>query len=98
MPEPIKSESTKAKRAEDPRVAAARQRMASITAGPSGAQKPPSQFFKETWRELKLTTWPDRQTLIKSTYVVLTFIVVTALFTFGFYLLLDQATAWLVRP
>jgi preprotein translocase SecE subunit len=32
------------------------------------------QFLKETWVELMKTTWPDRNTLTKSTYIVLAFI------------------------
>jgi len=81
MPEPTKNEPKKAKKPEDPRVAAARERLASLNSNRSGTPKTTSQFLKETVRELKLTTWPDNQTLRKSTGVVLAFIVAAAVFT-----------------
>jgi preprotein translocase SecE subunit len=95
MPEPSKLEPKKAKKPENPRLAAARERAENIAKGPSGAPKPPSQFFKETWRELKLTTWPDRTTTEKSTLVVLAFILAAAGFLGTFDYLLTKVTALL---
>jgi preprotein translocase SecE subunit len=99
MPEPTKLDPKKAKKAENPRLIAAQERLASLSKGPSGAAKPasPSQFFKETWRELKLTTWPDQATLRKSTYVVLAFIAAAGLFTGALDLLLGQLTKGLTQ-
>jgi preprotein translocase SecE subunit len=97
MPEPTKLDPKKAKKADNPRVAAAQERLASLNKGPSGAPKPPSQFFKETWRELKLTTWPDQMTLRKSTGVVLAFIAATAAFTGLLDFILGQVSQRLVQ-
>ena len=64
---------------EDPKLALARQRAASLAkAGPGRNPRQVGQFIKETWTELKKTTWPDRATLSKSTYIVLAFIALTA--------------------
>jgi preprotein translocase SecE subunit len=98
MPEPRKLEIKRPAKPEDPRIAAARERAANLSSGPSGAPKPPSQFFKETVRELKLTTWPDRPTLEKSVYVVLAFIAATAVFCGIIDFVLGKATAALLQP
>ncbi len=96
MAEPTKPDPKKAKKPEDPRLTAARERAAKLASGPSGTAKPPSQFFKETLRELKMTTWPDQPTLRKSTSVVLAFIVATAVFTGAIDFVLSKATAALL--
>ena len=65
---------------EDPRIAQARLRAQALTkSGPGRDPQQMSQFFKETWSELKKTTWPDKPTLTKSTMVVLAFIAATAI-------------------
>jgi preprotein translocase SecE subunit len=97
MPEPSKLEPKKAKKPEDPRLTAAREKAEALTKGPSGTPKSASQFLKETIRELKITTWPDRQTLQKSTYVVLTFILATAVFTGALDYILGKLTAVLLE-
>jgi len=37
------------------------------------------KYFKESWAELKLVTWPDRKTTVKLTIAVITFAVVFGL-------------------
>jgi len=69
---------------EDPRIVAARQRAERIAkAGPGANPQQASQFVKETVAELKKTNWPSQQVLTKSTYVVLAFIIATAIWTGG---------------
>jgi preprotein translocase SecE subunit len=96
MAEPGKFDPKKAKKPEDPRMSAVRMRAEALATSKSGVQKPPSQFIKETWRELKMTTWPDRPVLEKSTYVVLAFIAATAVFCGGIDFVLGRATAELL--
>lgn len=50
----------------------------------------PSVFFQEAWRELKLTKWPDRPTLVKSTTVVLALVVSVAIWVGGLDFVLSQ--------
>lgn len=57
------------------------QRLAKATQGAGGAGI--LQFFKETWTELKKTTWPDQNTLTKSTMIVLAFILAAAAWVGG---------------
>jgi preprotein translocase SecE subunit len=38
----------------------------------------PQQFFQEAWVELKKTSWPSRDVLVKSTSVVLAFVISVA--------------------
>lgn len=40
---------------------------------------PPKQFFQEAWTELKKTSWPSREVLIKSTTVVLALVIAVAI-------------------
>ncbi|HEX5323934.1 MAG TPA: preprotein translocase subunit SecE [Capsulimonadaceae bacterium] len=86
---------------EDPRVAAARKRAADLAkaAGGPGVRNRQSggQFFKDVWTELKKTTWPDRDTLTKSTYVVLAFIAATGVWVFVINFVLNKITAPLFR-
>jgi preprotein translocase SecE subunit len=98
MPDPVKvaPKKTVGSKPVDPKIVAAQERIANLSKGVSGAPKPPSQFFKETWRELKMTTWPDRPTLEKSTYVVLAFIAATAVFTGIIDYVLGRATSALI--
>jgi preprotein translocase subunit SecE len=70
----------------DPKVAASRKRAADLAKAVGGGagrnRTPTGQFFKEVWSELKKTTWPNRDTLTKSTYVVLAFIGATGVWVF----------------
>ncbi|HEY3332435.1 MAG TPA: preprotein translocase subunit SecE [Capsulimonadaceae bacterium] len=69
---------------DDPRLVAARQRAERIAkAGPGANPQQAGQFIKETVAELKKTNWPSQQVLTKSTYVVLAFIVATAVWVGG---------------
>ena len=65
-------------KASDPRMADIQRRAAAIA-----NRKPvsPRQFFEEAWVELKKTTWPDRETLVKSTSVVLALVLAVAVWT-----------------
>jgi|SRR5579883_2155347 len=87
----------KEEKKEDPRVAAARKRAADLAkaAGNPGTrtQQSGGQFFKEVWNELRKTTWPDRDTLVKSTYVVLAFIAAAGMWVFVLSYILDKITA-----
>ncbi len=67
---------------EDPKVLLARQRAATMSKSMSGESL--QQQAKDTWNELKKTTWPDRPTLLKLTYIVLAFIGFTAIWV-GFF-------------
>jgi preprotein translocase SecE subunit len=79
---------------EDPKVTAARMRAAALAkAGPGFSFQRAGQFLKDTASELKKTTWPDRNTLWKSTGIVLAFIFATAVWNGFFDLLLTRATA-----
>jgi preprotein translocase SecE subunit len=53
------------------------QRLAKANQAASNANA--GQFVKEVWVELKKTTWPDKNTLQKSTYIVMAFIGFSAL-------------------
>jgi preprotein translocase SecE subunit len=78
---------------DDPRTLAARQRAAAIAkAGPGFTWSGFVQFLKDTWSELKKTTWPDRNTLGKSTMIVLAFIAAAALWEGGLDLILTHIT------
>ena len=79
---------------EDPRVAALQQKRAQLAAkgGAGMSGESIQRFFKDTWSELKKTTWPDQQILTKSTLIVLAFIFAAALWEFVIGRLLDTAT------
>jgi preprotein translocase subunit SecE len=82
----------------DPRVAAARKRAADLAKAAGGRNRTSTtQFFKEVWSELKKTTWPNRDTLTKSTYVVLAFIAATGVWVFVIDYTLGQITQPLFR-
>lgn len=68
------------------------QKLAQSRAGRKAT--PPGQFFQEAWAELKKTTWPDRNTLTKSTTVVLALVLATAIFV-G---VLDAALGRIMNP
>lgn len=51
---------------------------------------PPAQVWRETLDELRKTTWPDRDTLMKSIYVVLAFIAATAVWVGTLNFILDK--------
>lgn len=85
---------------ENPKIAEARRRAAELARATGGAgrnRQSTSQFFQEVWSELKKTTWPDRETLTKSVYVVLAFIVTTGVWIFVISWLLGRVTAPLFR-
>lgn len=50
----------------------------------------PSTFFREAWVELKKTSWPNRNVLIKSTTVVLALVVAVAIWVGGLDAILSQ--------
>jgi preprotein translocase subunit SecE len=65
------------------RLEQAQKRARAMTAGSGrGKATPPKQFFEEAWVELKKTTWPTREVLIKSTTVVLALVVATGIFVY----------------
>jgi preprotein translocase SecE subunit len=68
--------------AENSVVAQARRRAEQMA---SGGRKgvSPQQFFQEAWVELKKTTWPTREVLIKSTTVVMALVLAVAVWTGG---------------
>jgi preprotein translocase subunit SecE len=55
-------------------------------------QVPPGQFFQEAWIELKKTTWPNRDTLAKSTTVVLALVLATAVYVGAIDFVLTKLT------
>lgn len=86
---------SKESKPENPRVAEARRRAAELakaTGGSGRARQSTGQFFQEVWSELKKTTWPDRDTLTKSVYVVLAFIATTGVWIFVISYVLGQLT------
>lgn len=63
------------------RLEQAQKRAQAMTSGSGrGKPTPPKQFFEEAWVELKKTTWPTREVLMKSTTVVLALVLATAIF------------------
>ncbi|MGI5824203.1 MAG: preprotein translocase subunit SecE [Bacillota bacterium] len=62
--------------------------------------KKKGNFFKETWSELKKVHWPNKQTVVKYTLVVLVFVLIMGVlvwcvdkvFDFGISSLVDQET------
>jgi preprotein translocase SecE subunit len=81
------------KKREDPRTIAARQRAAALAkAGPGLSWDRFVQFLKDTSSELKKTTWPDRNTLLKSVGIVLLFILATAIWNGGIDIVMGKAT------
>jgi len=73
----------------NPRLAEAQRRAQSMAKGP---QVSPAQFFEEAWTELKKTTWPNRETLTKSTTVVLALVVAVAIWVGGLDALMTSVT------
>lgn len=61
-------------------------------------KKKKGNFFKETWSELKKVHWPNKQTVVKYTLVVLVFVVIMGVlvwcvdkvFDFGVSSLIDK--------
>lgn len=85
---------------ENPRLTEARKRAAELAkaTGNAGRSRESSgQFFQEVWQELKKTTWPDRDTLTKSVYVVLAFIAATGVWVFVINYAMGQIAAPLYR-
>jgi preprotein translocase SecE subunit len=82
------------KKKEDPKFAAARAKAEQLAkAGPVASPAQFQTFINETASELKKTTWPDRDTLTRSTYVVLGFIALTLVWVFVLDFLLGKITA-----
>ena len=75
------SESGKPKKtvSANPRLAEAQKRAAAIASGSGRKPTPPGLFFEEAWVELKKTTWPNRDVLVKSTTVVLALVIGVAI-------------------
>ena len=59
----------------NPRLAEAQRRAQSMARNQPAN---PRQFFEEAWVELKKTSWPNRDTLTKSTSVVLALVLAVA--------------------
>jgi preprotein translocase subunit SecE len=59
----------------------------------SKKRTPPKQFLSEAWVELKKTTWPTRDVLIKSVSVVLALVVSVGAFVGGLDYLLTRVTS-----
>lgn len=76
----------------NPRLAEAQRRAQMMAKRP---QTPPQQFLQEAWVELKKTSWPPRDVLIKSTSVVLALVVAVALWVGVLDSVLRPITAWL---
>lgn len=58
----------------------------------------PGTFLREAWVELKKTSWPDRNTLIKSTTVVLALVVAVAIWVGGLDAILSRVIGPLFAP
>jgi preprotein translocase subunit SecE len=52
----------------------------------------PKQFLEESWVELKKTTWPTREVLVKSTSVVLALVASVGIFVGGLDFILTRLT------
>jgi preprotein translocase SecE subunit len=78
---------------DDPRTLAAKQRAAALTRSNPATPEQVGQFIKETIGELKKTTWPDQNTLVKSTGIVLAFILLTAVWVGILDFILTRVTA-----
>jgi len=63
-------------------MAQARKRAEQMASSRSKAVSP-QQFFQEAWVELKKTTWPNRDVLMKSVTVVLALVVAVAIWVGG---------------
>lgn len=74
------------------RLAQAQKQAQAMTSG-RGKATPPKQFLEEAWVELKKTTWPTRDVLIKSTTVVLALVAATAVFVSILDTVLGRAAA-----
>lgn len=69
--------------AENSMMAQARKRAEQMASSGSRKSVSPQQFFQEAWVELKKTTWPTRDVLLKSTYVVMALVLAVAVWTGG---------------
>ncbi len=58
----------------------------------------PGTFFREAWIELKKTSWPNRNTLTKSTTVVLALVVAVAIWVGGLDAILSRILGPLFAP
>jgi preprotein translocase SecE subunit len=91
MPESKSEKKPEVKKQQDPRLAQRAERLAK--AGPGAKPADAAAYVKDTRAELKKTHWPDREVLTKSTYVVLMFIVATAIWVGGVDRILGVVTA-----
>lgn len=70
------------------------ERLAAGTAGPGGSNKRPmdatAEFFQGAYSELKKTTWPTREVLVKSTSVVLALVFAVAVWVFTIDLICNR--------
>ena len=58
--------------------------------------KKKGNFFKETWSELKKVHWPNKQTVIKYTLVVLVFVAIMGVLVWAFDKVFDIGVSALV--
>jgi len=64
-------------------------------AGGPDAENPLVEFLKGAWSELKKTTWPTKEVLSKSVYVVLLLVFAVAVWVFGVDLVSDRVSKYL---
>ena len=84
------------------KVAAAEKKKEKKPANPNGnifvrAGKAIKKFCKDLKGEIKKITWPDRKTVLKSTFVVLVVVIVCAIVIGGIDWLLSQGMSLLER-
>lgn len=58
--------------------------------------KKKGNFFKETWSELKKVHWPNKQTVVKYTLVVLVFVAIMGVLVWAFDKVFDVGVSALV--
>jgi preprotein translocase SecE subunit len=75
------------------RFAEAQKRAERMTAaGGPDAENPLVEFLKGAWSELKKTTWPSKEVLSKSVYVVLLLVFAVAIWVFAVDLVSDRVS------
>jgi preprotein translocase SecE subunit len=67
------------------------------TGGPD-AENPVVEFLKGAWSELKKTTWPTKEVLSKSVYVVLLLVFAVGIWVFAVGKLSDSVSIHLFTP
>ncbi len=81
--------------AEEPGQAPERARRESV-AGRRGGGRGPVQFLRECRAELEHVQWPDRDTLVQATGVVIFVCLIVGVFLYGADEVLRRAAHWLV--